>query len=85
MVMIKNGCGLLGVGTLKSAVFEEWIDELGWFFACWCKFTKTESYFNDYWLGMVKNGQDLRDHGTLKPGVSHKWFDEFSADCLNDI
>ena len=31
MVVIKNGCGLLGLGTLKSAVSQEWTDELGWF------------------------------------------------------
>ena len=24
-------CGLLGLGTLKSAVSQEWTDELGWF------------------------------------------------------
>ena len=28
MVAIKNGHGLLGLGTLKSAVSQEWIDEL---------------------------------------------------------
>ena len=31
MVVIKNGCGLLGLGTLKSVVSQEWTDELGWF------------------------------------------------------
>ena len=72
MVVIKNGRGLLGCGTLKSAVSQEWIDELGWFFACWYKFRKVKSYFNNYWEGIVENGRDLIDHGTLKPGVSHK-------------
>ena len=38
MVVIKNGCGLAGLGTLKFDVSQEWIDELGRFFACWYKF-----------------------------------------------
>ena len=44
----KNGYDLLGHGTLKSAVSQEWIDELDWFFACWYKFMKDKSYFNNY-------------------------------------
>ena len=76
MVVIKNGCGLLGLRTLKAAVSQEWIDELGWFFACWYKFMKAKSYFDNYWVGVVKNGRGLKDHGALKPGISHKWFDE---------
>ena len=78
MVVMKNGHGLLGLGTLKSAVLQEWINELGWFFACWYKFMKAKSYFNNYWVGMVKNGPVLKGRGTLKPGISHKWFDELS-------
>ena len=31
MVVVKKGDGLLGLGTLKSIVSQEWIDELGWF------------------------------------------------------
>ena len=78
MVVIKNGYGLLGLRILKSAVSQEWIDELGGFFACWCKFMKAKSYFDNYWVGVVKTGQGLKVRGTLKFGVSHKWFDEFS-------
>ena len=78
MVVIKNGHGLLGLGTLKSAVSYEWINELGWFFACWYKFMKAKTYFNNYCEGVFKNGQRLKDCGTLKPGISHKWFDELS-------
>ena len=78
MVVIKNGSGLLGLGTQKSAVSQEWINELGSFVACWCKFMKTKSYFNNYWVGVVKNEQGLKDRGTLKPGTSHKWFDELN-------
>ena len=64
-MVIKNGCGHLGLGTLKTAVSQEWIYELGWFFACLYKFMKAKSYFNNYWVDMVKNGQSLKDGGTL--------------------
>ena len=74
----KNGCGLLGLRTLKSAVSQEWIDELGWFFACWYKCMKAKSYFNNYWVVVVKNGQGLKGCGTLKWDISYKWFDELS-------
>ena len=47
MVLIKNGHGLLGLGTLKS-VSQEWIDQLGWYFACWYKFMEGKSYFKGY-------------------------------------
>ena len=30
--MIKNGRGLLGHGTLKYALYQEWLDDLSWFF-----------------------------------------------------
>ena len=43
MVVIKNGRGLLGLGTQKSAVSQEWINELRSFVACWCKFIKAKS------------------------------------------
>ena len=33
--IVKYGCGLLGKGTVKSAVSEEWIGELSWFYTCW--------------------------------------------------
>ena len=42
MVVVKNGCGLLGLGTLKSAVLQGQIDEISWFFVY--KFRKAESY-----------------------------------------
>ena len=76
MVVVKNGRGLLGLGALKSVLFQERIDGMGWFFGLWYKFRKAKSYFNNYCVGMFKNGRGLMDHGTLKSGVSHKWFDE---------
>ena len=82
-MVAKNGHGFLGLGTQKSAVSQEWINESGSFVACWCKFMKAKSYFNNYWVGVVKNEQGLKDRGTLKPGTSHKWFDELSR--LNNL
>ena len=38
-VLVGNN-GFLGLRTLKSAVFQEWIDGRSWFFACWYKFRK---------------------------------------------
>ena len=32
------------------------IDGINWFFACFCKFRKTESYFNIILVGFLKNG-----------------------------
>ena len=75
MVVIKNEHGFLGLGSLKSAVSQEWIDELGWFIACWYKFMKAKSHFDNYWVGSVKNWWGLKDCGTLKPSKFHKWFD----------
>ena len=31
MLVVENGCSLLGLGTLKSAVSQEWIDEMSWY------------------------------------------------------
>ena len=78
MFLIKNGRGLLGLENLKSAVSQEWMDEMSWFLAFWCKFRKPENYLNNYWVGMAKKGARLYRNGTLKSHVSHKWFDELS-------
>ena len=76
--MVKNGCGPLSKGTLKSTWSQEWIDELSWFFACWYKFRKAKSNFDNLWVGMVENGRGLLVHGIVKSGVSQEWFDESS-------
>ena len=76
-MVVKNVCGILSLGFLKSALSQEWIDEISWFFACWYKIRKAKSYFDNYWLCMVKNWWGLIDHGTLKLGVSHYLFNEF--------
>ena len=54
-MVVKNGCGLFGLGALKSAVSSNQIDELSSFFACWYKFRKAQSSFNNYWVGIMKN------------------------------
>ena len=48
VVVVKNVRGLLGLGTLISAVSQELIDEMSWFFAYWYKFRKAKSYFDNY-------------------------------------
>ena len=65
-VWSKMCVGYLGNGILKSALSQEWIDELSWFFACWYKFRKPKSYFNVHFVGMTKYGHGLLGHGTLK-------------------
>ena len=76
IVVVKNECSLLGLGTLKSAISQEWINKMSWVFACWDKFRKAKSYFNDYWVGMVKNGQDPIDNMGLLNQAYLNWFDE---------
>ena len=68
MAVVENGCRLLGLGTLKSAVYHEsmkWVD----FLYADTNIGKLKVY---YLVDMVKNGRGLINHGTLKPGVSHK-------------
>ena len=48
------------VATLAIRWMDEWMNELSWLFACWCKFRKVKNYFNNFWVAVVKNG-----HGTL--------------------
>ena len=43
-----------GWACSEMAVSQEKIDEMNWFFACWCKFRKLKSYFNDFLVAMVK-------------------------------
>ena len=43
---------------------------INWCFACWCKFSKVKSYFNDLWVGIVKNGHYHLLYETLKYAAS---------------
>ena len=85
--VLKNWRSLSGYETLESAVSQEWIAEMSWFFVCWYKFRKAKSSFNNYWVGMVKTGLDLLDHETIKSGVFHNfeqidWSDDWLIDWL---
>ena len=64
--MIKNGCVLLGNVILKSAIYQEWINELSWFCSCWNIFMKAKSYSNNFWPGLVKNVCVHLGHATAK-------------------
>ena len=66
MVLIKNGSGLLGLGTLKSAVFQEWIDQLGWYFACWYKFMEAKSYLKGYLHYKTITSQNVPSKAQIK-------------------
>ena len=55
------------VATLVTRWMDEWMGELSWFFASWCKFRKAKNYFNNFWVIVAKNG-----HETL---IS-EWMDE---------
>ena len=50
----RNGHGYLGHWTRKSAVSQEWVDQLSWFFTWWYEFRKAYSYFDNFTLGLVK-------------------------------
>ena len=68
----------LGLGTVKSAVSQEWIDELNWCCVCLCKFRKAKSYCNRYGVGVGKYEHGLLGHGTLRSALSQEWIDELS-------
>ena len=55
LALLEMGLASLVMG-LKLTVSQEWIDGIHWFFAGWCKFRNSESYFTDFWVGKVKNG-----------------------------
>ena len=80
--MVKNGRGIFDLGALKSALSQEWIDEMGWFFARWYKFRKVNSYFDNFWVGIVKTERDHIYHRALKSGFSHKWADWLNGSCM---
>ena len=76
--VVKNMCCFLGHGTVKSAVSQEWIDELSWFWTWWYNFRKNKSYFNKFYVGVVKTWCGLLVHETLKSAISGEWIDELS-------
>ena len=66
----------VGSWTVKSAVSQEWIDELNWCCVCLCKFRKAKS--NRYGVGVGKYEHGLLGHGTLRSALSQEWIDELS-------
>ena len=78
--MVTNGCDQSVHRTLKLTVSQKWTDGINKFFACWYKFRKAKSWFNDFWMGMVKNGHGPLVHETLKSAVSMIWADFLNAD-----
>ena len=69
---------LIKKGTLKSAIFNEWIDNLSWLFASWCKLWYTKNYFINFWEVMVKNGCYFLGRWTRNSAVSQEWMGKFS-------
>ena len=51
---LKMGVASLVSGhkTVKLTLSQKWTDEINWFFACWYKFRKTKSEFNDFLGGI---------------------------------
>ena len=74
----KMVVGLVVLVTLKSAVSQESVDEVSWFFVCWYKFRKAKSFFNNFWVVVVKNGCGLLGLVTLKSALSQESVDEVS-------
>ena len=85
--MVWNGCDQSGYRTLKLTISQEGIDGINWFFARWCKFRKTKSYFTDFWVGMVKNGFGYLVHETQKSAervYELSWIDALLHDSKTD-
>ena len=81
--IVENGLGLLGHGTVKSSVSQEWINELSWLFTCWYQFRKSENYFKNFWAVVVRTGHGLLGHGTPKYVSQNElmnWADFLHAD-----
>ena len=73
---LLNGQGLLGHWTLKSALSQEWIDELSWFLHADTNSGKLK--INKFCVVMVKIGHGLLGYWTLQTAVSQEWLNELS-------
>ena len=67
--MVNNGCGHSFHSNIKFAV-SQGIEEINWFFSCWYKFKKAESYLSNFWVGVVENGRGFFGHRALKSTMS---------------
>ena len=61
--------------VLKSTIFLEKNDEISWFFVCWYKYIKINSWLENFWVNFVKNGCGQSGHGSQKLAVSQEWND----------
>ena len=52
--VVRNCCS-----TLITRWMDDWMDELSWLFAYWCKFRNVKNYFNKFWVVMVKNMHEV--------------------------
>ena len=67
---VRNWSGQSGLGTLKLAVSQEWIDGINWFFACQFKLSNFKSFCDDFGVGVVKNEHGYLLNETLESAVS---------------
>ena len=79
--LVKNGCGHSGLRALNSAVSEERINWLNWF---WCVDKNSEKpkvHFDNFWVVVVKNGRGFFGCGTPKNLLNEllKWADFFAC------
>ena len=64
MGMIRDGCGQPGYSKIDCILRMSKWNEV--FFACWCKFRKAKTNFNDLWVDMVKIGYGNLVQETVK-------------------
>ena len=70
-MVVKNG--FLGLRTLKSAVFQEWMMK-------WADFLHADTNLGKLKVTLIIIGWvwSKKDQLTYDSGVTHKWFDELS-------
>ena len=66
-------------------ISQKGINGINCFFACWYKFRKAKSWFNDFWVAMIRNGHGLLVYDTLKSAVSWEWIFELSWLCWGQL
>ena len=72
----QNALGQPDCNILKSTIFLEKTDEISWFFVCWYKYIKINSWLENCWVYFVKKECGHSGHGSQKLAVSQEWNDE---------